>query len=101
MSRQDIALTSQVRLLTCLHLLGSRLDELLQRLVLDVVGAPLGHGELRKIAAELHLDEYKTVLLPPIPDVLWSTFSFLALPFFFWATAQTQSSTLYTKSGGS
>jgi hypothetical protein len=57
----NIVLTSQISLLARLHLLGSGLDELLQRLVLDVVGAPLRHRELGQVAAELHLDEYSTL----------------------------------------
>jgi hypothetical protein len=40
-------------------LLGSRLDKLLQGLVLDVGGAPLGDRELRQIAAEFHIGETK------------------------------------------
>ena len=55
--RQNTTLTGQIRLLASLDLLSRGLDELLQRLVLDVRGAPFRHGELRQIATELHIDE--------------------------------------------
>lgn len=38
--------TSQIRFFSRPDLLGGRLNELLQGLVLDVVGAPLGNSEL-------------------------------------------------------
>lgn len=50
-----MALTGQISFLACLHFLGCRLDQFLQRLVLDVRRAPFGHGELGQIAAKLHV----------------------------------------------
>jgi hypothetical protein len=55
-----LELTGQIGLLARLDLLSSRLDKLLQGLVLDIRGAPLGNGKLRQIAAELHVGGSRT-----------------------------------------